>query len=107
MILFPDVDEQNLLEVFNYLEDLAPKWKMIGLKLGIPLAKLDVIESTESELDQRLMRMTSAWLRRIHDENKWGPPTWMKLASVVEKINRSVAQEITRNHSGKTINLNR
>ncbi len=97
----PFVDDNDILDVFNYLEGLAPKWKTIGLKLGIPLSRLDVIDSNETNLDHRLMRMSSDWLSGNYDIDRWGPPTWKKLASVVEKMNRNVAKEIVKDHGGK------
>ena len=102
VIVCYDIDEQNHLEVFNYLEGLSPKWRHIGFKLGIPIEALDGIETTESDLNNKLMRMTSDWLKRKYDDNRWGPPTWSKLASVVEGINRNIAQNIRGDHCGKT-----
>ncbi len=89
------------MDILNYLESLAIKWKTIGLKLGIPLAKLDSIESTETNLDNKLIRMINEWLKRVHDEEKWGQPTWKKLASVVEDIDKPRAQTIRKDHSSK------
>lgn len=69
--------------------------------MGIPLSRLDTINTNEANLDDKLMRMSSEWLRGNHDMDNSGPPTWDKLAGAVQKMDRNVARKIARDHSGK------
>ena len=86
------------MEVFNYLKGQSTKWKTIGLQLGIPLHRLDEIESNERNLDNKLMRMISDWLKRVYDEDKWGSPSWKKLADVMDDTDRMLAEKIRKGH---------
>jgi len=85
------------VEVFNYLKSQSTKWKTIGLQLGMPMNRLDEIED-ESNLDNKLMRMINDWLKRVHDENKWGIPSWKKLADVLDDIDKTLADKIRKDH---------
>ena len=85
--------------MFNYLQDHSTKWKSIGLQLGIPLHRLDVIEINESNLDNKLMRMIGDWLKRVYNEDEQGAPSWEKLAAVMENRDKILAKKIRKNQS--------
>ncbi len=75
------------------------------MKLGFSMAQLDAIDTNETNLDNKLMRMSSDWLQRKHNEDKYGPPTWERLANAVKTVSPYVAKEITRKHGGKLIKI--
>lgn len=88
-------------DILRYLERLSPKWKKIGINLGLSPSRLDRIECSETDLDSRLFRMANDWLKGNYNEDKFGYPTWAKLASVVETMDRKLAREISKTHSSK------
>jgi len=58
----------DLQDVMSAVADLARKWWMFGITLGLRAADLDFIQSTKSHSISRCLRdMLSLWLRQQYD----------------------------------------
>ena len=66
----------------------APKWKDIGIFLGLDEAKLDVIEVDESRVQSRLEKMLSLWLKQNDS-----PPTKFKIIEVLKDLDLNAEAE--------------
>lgn len=86
------------------LEDVAVRWKDIGITLGIRIEKLDAIEAEVSGPMDRLTRMLTIWLKFDYMYTKHGKPSWRKLVEVVAQSygggNPNHAMKIARKHKG-------
>ena len=61
----------------------------IGVRLGVPSEDLRSIETENTRVSDRLIKMLEEWLKRIDPI-----PSWQQLAEVVEEINPRKAAEI-------------
>ncbi|XP_019863689.1 PREDICTED: uncharacterized protein LOC109592754 [Amphimedon queenslandica] len=85
---------KDLDVVFGLLSNSFNRWKPLGLKLGISYITLDNIKSEEEKVQDRLMEMLAAWLKK---KDKAANPTWKKLIDSLKEIEEnSLAEEIER-----------
>lgn len=86
------------------LADIAIKWPKIGMVLGLRQDILNTIQQEHGHHDlvTQLTNMVSQWLKRNYNVDKFGEPTWEKLAEAVgNKVggaNTALAQEIAETH---------
>ena len=57
------ITESYLKHVHQCLSKVAIHWYTIGIYLGIPKSKLDIIEVSYSDISRRLMEMICTWIR--------------------------------------------
>ena len=69
--------DQDLARVFDVVYDAKAKWKVFGIKLGIPIGELDAIESMGSNIDVKFVTMLAKWLQRQKNV------TWKALAEAM------------------------
>ena len=84
------------------------EWRVLGRNLGIHEGQLDVFERDAGDTHGRLSKVIDCWLRRNHNEEKCGLPTWGNLAKAVKPIDNALAMEIETKHGvcrGKKCNF--
>ena len=69
--------------VFGLLSNSFNRWKALGLNLGISYITLDNIKSEEEKVQDRLMEMLAAWLKK---QDNVVDPTWKQLIDSLKKI---------------------
>ena len=78
-------------------------WRNLGIELGLTNV-LDTIDA-DHKLDgaERCMdEVLKEWLRRNHNEERFGRPTWKALAGAVERSgDRALAENIRKNSMPK------
>ena len=79
--------------VLNKLPNFV-QWRALGRNLGISEAKLEEIEHDASHAYDHLTEVIKHWLRRNHNEEECGPPTWSNLAKAVKPTNNALAMKI-------------
>ena len=79
------------------------KWKVLGVDLGLDPNKLDQIKKDNTESENCLYEMLSEWLKQQYDVDKYGKPTWRKLADEVGELDSALASKIRKEycHCGK------
>ena len=96
----------NTKEVLEALAPTATQWKLIGIALNLSTNDMEAIDEGCSTMDEKLIKMTSQWLRQDYDTEKYGPPTWATLIKAVRsKIggkNPALADEIERDKLAET-----
>ena len=80
--------------------ELCPfaRWKDLGLNLGLSPESLEVIENDYRRTDDQLEAVLLKWLERNYDLDKYGLPSWRRLAEAVRPINHAVALKIKGRH---------
>ena len=80
------------------LHELAPKWKNVGLRIGVPLSKLEVIqENNRNSIDMcnESLRDTFTWWLRNKEATANNLVKYLREAGevdAVEKINRKYGE---------------
>ena len=69
--------------VFGLLSNSFNRWKALGLQLGINYITLDNIKSEEEKVQDRLMEMLAAWLKK---QDNVVDPTWKQLIDSLKEI---------------------
>ena len=68
--------------MYSTLHGCAPKWREIGVFLGLEISELDIIKSDEEGVHSRLERMLLLWIRRVDPL-----PTKYGIIEVLRKLN--------------------
>ena len=88
--------EDQLFEVMNELPNFT-NWVGLGANLGVSVGVLEVIKANckpEGGVRECLLQVLMEWLKRNHNEAKFGPPTWTSLAKAIQPINSALAIQI-------------
>ena len=88
---------EHLVDVKHELCPFA-SWKELGLNLGLSPDCLEVIENDSSRTDDRLHTVLLQWLKRNYDLDKYGLPSWGRLAEAVKAIDHALASTIKDRH---------
>ena len=73
---------KNFNTLYQTLYSAAPKWKDIGIFLGLDQSELELIKTDENDSHSRLEKMLTLWLTQIDP-----PPTKSKMVEVLKKLN--------------------
>ena len=96
------MNEEDLAEILHILGTSVTKWREIGVVLGLEENVLNRIEHENRDLMSCLRKMVSEWLKKNYNIERFGEPTWLKLAAAVRSSvggsNSALAQEIARKH---------
>ena len=72
-------------------------WMKLGLALGLYFSTLDKIEQKRgSDVDRCKMEMLHSWLIKADGVERKGGPTWRQLISALEKIDKALADKISK-----------
>ena len=74
------------------------QWKEFGRSLGIDEEQLNVIEVDTVHTHGHLSKVIEHWLKRNHNEEECGPPTWGNLVKAFKPINKALAVNIEAKH---------
>ena len=63
------------------------RWKTLGRKLGLKSGLLQKINSDyrRDGVEECFHQVLEEWLKRNHDVDRFGPPTWYSLANAVKR----------------------
>ena len=98
--------EDDLYDVLGEIVDLKGKWADVLAGLRLPPSQRSTIK-TEHSTDARscLETVLVAWLSKIYNVEKHGPPSWRTLVKAVADpiggANVSLALKIAEKHPGK------
>ena len=85
-------------EVVSALEPLESRWRDIGRKLGMLPSTIDTISADHSKSGPCLSEVIKHWLQLNYDTNKFGQPSWKKLAEVVSGLDKRLFYSLARDH---------
>ena len=105
MVLFFSADINDLFDVHCELLNVAHNWRGVGRALRLHPDLLNRIEANTTNVESRLERVLSEWLRRGYDTAHHGLPSWRQLVAAVAHPaggkDRALAEQIARRHNGK------
>lgn len=78
------------------------KWKIFGLKAGLYLTRLNVIEkNNRNDVEECFSECLSCWLKRNDNVDGVGLPTWALLADIVEEVPDKTTADKIRSRKGQ------
>ena len=80
----------RILEVLKEAMFGAVNWQRLGLKLGLYMTTLDVIDKTNGDADDHLMQTIKKWLQKKDDVKG---TTWQILINAVKNTGDRAAAE--------------
>ena len=80
------------------LEPLESRWRDIGRKLGIRPSTIDSISADHSQCGPCLSEVIKHWLKLNYDTNKFGQPSWRKLAKAVSGLDKRLFYSLANDH---------
>ena len=97
---FSGIDD--LYDVITELENIAEKWRGIGLALRLHNPDLRKIASERKDVIDCLTDMLELWLNKSYDVIKYGEPSWQMLENAVRARaggnNPAIADQIHRKY---------
>ena len=91
--------EDDLTDILNEVETIAPKWNVFGTKLGISPESRESIKKDNGDVQECLLALLTTWLKRNYNCGRHGNPSWRKLAKAVQSLDKALFQRIAANHS--------
>ena len=84
---------------------MAHNWRGVGRALRLHPDLLNRIEANTTDVESRLERVLSEWLKREYDTTRFGLPSWQLLVAAVAHPaggkDHALAGQIARRHNGK------
>ena len=80
------------------LKPLESKWRDIGCILGMLPSTIDSISTDHSQCGPCLSEVIKHWLQLNYDTNKFGQPSWRKLAEAVSGLDKRLFYSLARDH---------
>ena len=81
MLMLFYTDEDNFVEITGYLFQLDKSHIYnLGLVLGLSYHRVKAMKDSETFLDD----MIAAWLQKVDQVQKKGPPTWQRLVEALK-----------------------
>jgi hypothetical protein len=102
IIILSLLGEDNLANILEAVLPIKSVYFSLGRCLGLPIAVLESIRKTESDIEQALYGTLKLWLQQKYDTERFGPPTWRTLVEAVDQKaggnNNELAKKIASNH---------
>ena len=106
MLVAVAADIDDLFDVLCELDEVAHRWRQLGLALRLKPHTLSRIEK-ERQNDVRtfLLEVVTEWLNQSYNTERFGLPTWKMLVQAVAHPNggnnHALAQKIAAIHTGQ------
>ena len=85
------------------MENLSPKWNLLATKLRLRNRAVENIQHKYSDDLSSLNEILKEWLKLNYNHQKYGRPSWRRLAEAVRSLDYSLFEEIARNHGGEIV----
>ena len=85
------------------MEKLSPKWDLFAIKLGLRNHAVENIQENCSDVMSRLFKALKEWLKLNYNHQKYGRPSWQRLAEAVRGLDYGLFEEIARKHAGEMV----
>ena len=94
-------DGDDLKDVIDYLDEVAGRWETISRNLRIKTGKInELVYSRQTPLNCLANAITD-WLLLNYNHQRFGKPSWKKVAESVVKVNRKLFLRIALEHKAK------
>ena len=104
-IFIPSAGINDHFDVYTELLNVAHNWRGVGRALRLHPDLLNRIEANTTDVESRLERVLSEWLKREYDTTRFGLPSWGLLVAAVAHPaggkNHALAEKIAKRHNGK------
>ena len=101
MLLFQGIDDIG--DVFDEVEKLSSRWKLLATKLRLRNHAVENIQENCSDVMSSLNEALKEWLKLNYNHQKYGRPSWRRLADAVRSLDYGLFEEIARNHAGEMV----
>ena len=101
------IAEDDTKDVVQEVLDLAGRWQDMCLALGLHRLEGEIAARYPQNPKRCLREVIIRWLRKVHNVDRYGPPTWKTLvkavAAEVGGENPALAEQIANKHKGNII----
>ena len=101
--LFQGIDDIG--DVFDEVEDLSSKWNLLAIKLRLKNHTIENIQQKYSDGLSSLSEALKEWLKLNYNHQKYGRPSWRRLAEAVRSLDYGLFEEIARKHGGEIMQV--
>ena len=92
--------------MFDALQFLSAKWKVLATRLHIQKHTIETIQKNNpGDVDDCLIEMLGHWLELDYNYHKYGKPSWRIVAKNVQRMNPGLFEEIARDHPAGERNM--
>ena len=106
MLVAVAADIDDLFDVLCELDEVAHRWRQLGLALRLKPSTLAKIKKEQREdVSCCLSEVVTEWLKQSYNTERFGLPSWQMLVQAVAHPNggnnHALAQKIAAIHTGK------
>ena len=87
--------------MLDYLNEEAGKWDTISRNLRVKTGKITELVNSGQTSPRCLANAITDWLLLNYNHQRFGKPTWKKVAESVVKINRKLFLHIAKEHKAE------
>ena len=84
--------------VLTYLNEVAGHWEAISRNLHVKASKIGELNNSRQTAPVCLGQAITDWLQLNYNHQKFGKPTWRKVAESVVKLNNGLFLRIAWDH---------
>ena len=95
-----DVND-DIKDVLDYLDEVAGNWETISRNLHVRESKITELRNSLQPAPGCLGQAITEWLKLNYNHQKFGKPTWKKVAESVVKLDSRLFQRIALDHKAK------
>lgn len=105
IVITASTEDEDFGDVKEAVITTLHRWQYVANALGLRPAETKTISSTYQGNPEKCMDdAILVWLRRAHNEKKFGPPTWKRLVQAIAARaggnNTALAMKIAKDHPG-------
>ena len=93
------IDEEDISDVLHYLNDAAGHWQTISRNLHVKGDKITELIHSGQPAPTCLENAITDWLRLNYNHQRFGKPTWKKVAESVVEVNKKLFIRIAAKNS--------
>ncbi len=89
--------------MLDAVQRLAANWRSLAYSLHVRRDAIKVIQlNNPNDAGAALIDAIDEWMKKNYNLDKFGPPSWRMLASVVWKLDQDLAYHIASKHGGRS-----
>ena len=85
--------------VLAYLDEVAGHWETISRNLHVKVSKIEELTTSCQTASVCLGQAITDWLKLNYNHQRFGKPTWKKVAEMVVKLNNGLFLRIAAEHT--------
>ena len=94
--------DDDITDVLDYLNEVAGHWEAISRNLHVRRSTIEEITNSGRVAPYCLSQAITDWLELNYNHQRFGKPTWKKVAESVVQLDSRLFQRIALDHKARS-----